>query len=311
MRHAPYSKRYGQIKNRNIMRKALIIIISICITSNLISQDYIKFPTSDALWNFKIIESINPPYEWTIIDSLGQKITIDNQEYIEVHIGSSIVGAIRDDTVTRKVYFHNNNNETILYDFSVNVGDTVFYNHEDYNYYKTVEYISYVDINGQQRKMFHLLNSLFDMPDYWIEGIGSVYRYGLLNPLNPGIVMDGSTPYFGCFTHDTISYFVDSTCLGDCPCTDWLVEIMENINSDTEIVIFPNPTKNVLTIEFLSSINHYESFEIFSCLGELVLNQEFFNERQIEINLEFLSKGIYYIRLNGVNRNSMKKFIKE
>jgi len=113
-------------------------------------------------------------------------------------------------------------------------------------------------------KMFHLLNSLYGMNDYWIEGIGSVYRYGLLYPLKPYIVLDGSTPYFGCFTHDTISYFVDSTCLGDCPCTDWLVEIMENVINDSEIVIFPNPTKNSLTIEFVCSKNHYES--IVGCL---------------------------------------------
>jgi len=296
------------------MKKALIIMISICITSNLISQDYFKFPTSNALWNFKIAESMSPPYEWTIIDSLGQNIIIDNQDYVEVYsvgLGNPyVVGAIRDDTIQKKVYFNDFTTETLLYDFSVNVGDTIFY-YEPFNYYKTVEDISYININGQQRKMFHLLNSLYGMNDYWIEGIGSVYRYGLLYPLKPYIVLDGSTPYFGCFTHDTISYFVDSTCLGDCPCTDWLVEIMENVINDSEIVIFPNPTKNSLTIEFVCSKNHYESFEIFSCSGKLLLNQEFFNEKQKTINLEFLSKGTYYIRLNGEERNTMKKFIKE
>lgn len=297
------------------MKKIIIILIAICTTSTLFSQDYFKFPTSDALWNFKIVESMNPPYEWTVIDSLGQNIIIDNQNYIEVYSvglgGPYVVGAIRDDTLQKKVYFHDFSDEIVLYDFSLNVGDTIFYD-EPLDYYKTVEDISFVNINGQQRKMFHLLNSLYSFNDYWIEGIGSVYRYGLLYPLTPDIVMDGSTPYFGCFNHGSINYFVESVCLGDCPCSDWLVDISESINHDSEVSIFPNPTENFLTIDFTNSMNHYKSLEIYSCSGTLLLNQEICNEGQETINLEFLSEGIYYIKLIAINlKDTTMKFIKK
>jgi hypothetical protein len=297
------------------MKKIIIILIAICTAGTLFSQDYFKFPTSDALWNFKIVESMNPPYEWTVIDSLGQNIIIDNQNYIEVYsvgLGDPyVVGAIRDDTLQKKVYFHDFINEIVLYDFSLNVGDTIFYD-EPLDYYKTVEDISYININGQERKMLHLLNSLYSFNDYWIEGIGSVYRYGLLYPLNPDIVMDGSTPYFGCFRHESTIYFDESVCQGDCPCTDWLVTIRESINRDKEVTIFPNPTEKNLTIDFANSLNQYNSYEIYSCSGRLILSQEIFNKNQETINIEFLTKGTYYIKLIAENGNdNTMKFIKK
>ena len=297
------------------MKKAMTILISICITSNLLSQEYFKFPTSNALWNYIIVGSMNPPYEWPVIDSLGQEITIGDQQYVEVYsvgLGSPyVVGAIKEDTILKKVYFHDfiNKTEIVLYDFSVSIGDTVFYS-EPYDYYKTVEDIYYVSINGQQRKMFYLENSLYSFVDYWIEGIGSVHRYGLLYPIKPYIVMDASNPYFGCFSHDTIIYINDSTCYGTCPCTGWLVNINEVKNNDSGITLYPNPTKNTITVDLSNSKSDYHFLEIFSCTGKLLLNKEITLKEKIDINLNFFTNGTYFLKLTGENVETIKKFVK-
>ncbi len=296
------------------MKKIMTILIITCITSNLFSQDYFKFPTSNALWNYIIVESMTYPYEWTGIDSLGQEITIENHQYIEIYsvgLGNPyVVGAIREDTILKKIYFHNFINEIVLYDFDVNIGDTVFYG-EPYNYYKTVEDIYSVNVNGQQRKMIYLINSLYSLVDYWIEGIGSVYRYGLFYPIMPDIVLDGSTPYFGCFTHDSISYINDSTCYGTCPCTGWLVSINEVEGKDSRIKIYPNPTKNNITLDLTRRKSDYNLLEIYSCTGKLLLTKNIKLKEIINLNVSSFFKGIYLLKLTGENTVTMKKFVKK
>ena len=75
----------------------------------LSAQEYHPFPDSNAIWNYKVVGSLSPPYEWTVIDSLGQPVTIGSYEYIEVYSATywqnHLEGAIREDTILQKIYF--------------------------------------------------------------------------------------------------------------------------------------------------------------------------------------------------------------
>ncbi len=299
------------------MKRLLTILILLFLSNTLFSQDYFEFPTSNALWNHIIVESMSPPYEWTVIDSLGQPITIGNQQYIEIYnvgLGTPyVVGAIREDTRLKKVYFHNFADEIILYDFSLDLGDTIFYTTNLWyimDYYKTVETIDSINICGQYRKRWHLRNSYLNMNDTWIEGIGSVFRYGLLYPNDPDIVLDGSTPYFGCFKHDTITYIDGSTCTGTCPCEGWLVHINEIAETDKEIILYPNPAKRLLHIDLQNSKTSYNYLEIYTYNGEQIQKQEVTSKENIELDLGFLTKGMYFIKLTGKDKVTLRKFVK-
>ena len=300
------------------MKRILIILITFLTVNNSFSQEYYKFPTSSAIWNHIITGSLSPPYEWLVIDSLGQETTIGNYQYVEIYRSkfgnSNIIGAIREDTLEKKIYFHNFNDEIVLYDFNLDVGDTIFYSTNFWyylDYYKVVNNIDSIFVCGQYRKRWHLTNSLYYFPDTWIEGIGSVYRYGLMYPNDPDIIMDASTPYFGCFTHDTITY-IDSNncCSGDCPCTYWLVRIKEVDKKDDDVRLFPNPVQNILTIDFRDDDFQYDYFELYSYNAMLIQRFEI-DSKKMEINLKKLNNGIYFIKLTGKNKTTLKKIIKK
>ena len=299
------------------MKRILILIVTLLIAYTSFSQEYHKFPTSDAIWNYLVTGSMVPPYEWLVIDSLGQEITIDNKQYIEVykaaHGNSYVIGAIREDTIQKKVYFHNFMNEIILYDFTIEVGDTIHYTTNLYytlDYYKVVEAIDSTLINGQYRKTWFLTNSYLIMPDIWIEGIGSVYRYGLLYPNDPDIVLDASTPYFGCFKDGTITYLDSNNCCsGECPCSIWLVNTSELDTKADDISIFPNPAQNKLTLDFGSDNPPYDYCDLYT-FNALLIQKFEIKSRKIEINISSLDDGIYFIKLTGQNNSTVKRFIK-
>lgn len=299
------------------MKRTLIILIAVFSAQFLFPQVYYKFPTADAIWNYKIAGSMSYPYEWPVIDSLGQKTTIGSFQYIEIYSAargvSDLIGAIREDTLLKKVYFHNFSNEIVLYDFSLNVGDTIYYSTNLYyslDYYKVVNNIDSISINGQFRKRWYLTNSYMGMPDTWIEGIGSVYRYGLLYPILPDIVTDASTPYFGCFTDETIVYLEGSNCIGTCPCTTWLVDIKDINHNENDIKLYPNPIRNKLNVEILNNRFAFFNLEIYTYNSVLIQKLDITSKKNIEIDLSFLPRGIYFIKLTGKDNITYRKFIK-
>lgn len=298
------------------MKKINIILITLLMTSASYSQTYFKFPTSNAIWNYKIVGSLSYPYEWPVVVSLGSQITLDTLQYIEVQWASQgntgVDGAIREDTLEKKVYFHNFTNEIVLYDFSLEVGDTIYYSTNLYynlDYYKVVDFIDSVNVSGQYRKRWHLTNSYMSMTDIWIEGIGSVYRYGLLYPNDPDLVLDASNPYFGCFSHDTVIFIDGSNCTGTCPCTNWLVEVEKIYKINEDVIIFPNPAKSTITVEFSNNIKTYNCLQFLAYNGELIRKIEI-NSGRTEIDIKELNNGIYFIRLIGNEKTTLKRIIK-
>ena len=82
-----------------------------------------------------------------------------------------------------------------------------------------------------------------------------------------------------------------------------------SISSDTynySINIYPNPVVNILNVKTDSNLIN-QPYSIIDGLGRVVLNGKL-NEVESTINVEQLSKGIYYLKIAG---NSASKFIKE
>lgn len=148
------------------------------------------------------------------------------------------------------------------------------------------------------------------MKDTWIEGIGSVYRYGLLYPNDPSIVLDASTPYFGCFTHNNITYIDGSNCSGTCPCTNWLVAIEKLEKEENNIRLFPNPVLNSLTVELQDDHSDYTYLELLSYDAKLIKRIEI-NTEKIELDLKPLNNGIYLLKFSGNEKTVLRKIIKK
>jgi hypothetical protein len=283
-------------------------------------NEYHKFSGKNALWNSFTTGAMGYPREWQTIYTLGDTIKLDNQKYIEVKNSSNwntyTLGGLREDTLTKKIYYNDYNDyykEVILYDFSLNIGDTIFYGKQSGNpqsiYYKVVDSTGTINLNGELRKKWSLTTSLYNMKDIWIEGIGSVVRHGLLNPLKPHIPTDASSTYFGCFKYGNIFYFNrQATNSVDCPCSQWLVSVPELKSESAEIKLYPIPTKDKLNISLGNTT--YDNLEIYTCNSKLIEKTKINSSETIELNLVNFENGIYFIKFSGKDNISLKKIVK-
>ena len=83
--------------------------------------------------------------------------------------------------------------------------------------------------------------------------------------------------------------------------------LLTNSTFETNSInLYPNPVINILNIKTNENLIN-QTFTIIDSLGRVVLNGKL-NEVDTVINVEQLSKGIYYLKIAG---NSATKFIKE
>ena len=142
-------------------------------------------------WNVVSISAVNWPNDYhTEIQSIRDNITLDGVDYKlvwkeDVYDSKRIAGAVREED--KRVYFRrkieqNYQDEVLLYDFNLTVGDTVNVNWFDQKLGVLEE--SEVQVNGNMRRMLGLAEyyedgTIGEVEEYWIEGVGSTY--GFLN----------------------------------------------------------------------------------------------------------------------------------
>ena len=157
-------------------------------------------------WNVVYMASMNYPNNYfTEIQSIRDNITLDGVDYKLVwtksKYGIAKAGAVREED--RRVYYRrkisqNYQDEVLLYDFNLTVGDTVTVNWMHQQLIVLEE--SEVEVNGTMRRQLGLGRYAVGYPptevdEYWIEGVGSTYGF-----LNSGYEeMMGSFYYLLCY----------------------------------------------------------------------------------------------------------------
>ena len=154
-------------------------------------------------WNVVYIGSMNYPNDYhTEIQSIRDNINLDGVDYKlvwkeDVYDSKRIAGAVReeDKRVYYRMYWQQSyQNEVLLYDFNLTVGDTVTVGWSDYQLIVLEE--SEIEVNGTMRRQLGLAMYFDDgttgeVEEYWIEGVGSTY--GFLN--------SGYEGWVGAFVH--------------------------------------------------------------------------------------------------------------
>ncbi len=304
----------------------LLTVLVLLIFEQINGQTYQSFPSFDGYWKVQYgnvncvdihgISSVCSEYQYivtgdTIIaNEVFRKISLSGQDRNPVDEtwtfwSSGYHGCYRNDIINKRVYFipKDSINEILLYDFNLNVNDTLpetlVYNQSEYNAI-TVDQIDSVLINNRYLKRYHLDNAGFER-QYLIEGIGSTL--GLLSPI---------TPFFEhhfillCFKNDYNSLYYQDYSDPNCDLISMIQE--ENINH-SDIEIFPNPVANIFTIE--NSQNRELFLEIFNSKGQRV-KAIMKTENRNSINISDLNAGLYFIKIseNGVQIKTLK-LIKE
>jgi len=154
-------------------------------------------------WNVVYIGSMNYPNDYhTEIQSIRDNINLDGVDYKlvwteSVYQSKRIAGAVREED--KRVYFRrywgqSYEDEVLLYDFNLTVGDTVTVGWSDYQLIVLEE--SEIEVNGTMRRQLGLAeyfagSTNYEVEEYWIEGVGSTY--GFLN--------SGYEGWVGAFVH--------------------------------------------------------------------------------------------------------------
>ena len=201
--------------------------------------------------------------------------------------GYSKSGFIREDSA-KKVYFRSNSDsvERLIYDFNVIVGDTVII-FNGMQQKLAVDTVDSVLIGNQYLKRI-VLSSFGWSGEQWIETIGSLC----------GILSSGS--YFMTGTkHDLLCYYKNDTLQFHNPnfseCYYNNVGIQELPNNGL-VSIFPNPFIATAQIIFHQTY-HNVSLSVYDIQGKLMLQKQYADCNQIQLNRDRLSNGMYFLKL--------------
>ncbi len=285
---------------------------------------YHPFPDSNAVWCDSICgaESYSLAGD-TIISTYSYHKLILNGHYFQIHVNGMCdtnyggfqnnyyVGAIRQDTAQRKIYFlaASSTQDTLLCDFSLTVGDTVrTYNTEPFYPNSVVTSIDSILIGTQYRKRWRVY--MQGICGNWnaqiIEGIGSTY--GLLDQRYP----HGFCTTYGklyCFSQNNQTfypyYFTSSGCTQ-------ITGISDILNLNNQITIFPNPSTGIFTLKtsHTSTSLSMTSIIITTIFGEKIYETKISSE-ETKINLEKFSDGIYFLTLKTNDGIITKKLVKQ
>ncbi len=133
-----------------------------------------------------------------------------------------------------------------------------------------------------------------------VDDNGSVYLVGMTESIS-GIASGGFQNTFGGGLYD--AYLVKFTSCGE-------VGINENENR-LSFNIYPNPTKQIATLEFDNSNNEIFELTIFNSYGKLVWTTSNISTNRIELNTQNLTNGLYLFYLQSDKQIATGKLIIE
>lgn len=86
---------------------------------------------------------------------------------------------------------------------------------------------------------------------------------------------------------------------------------IRNNTNQVAIKLFPNPTTNILNVEFEKNAVGNTNVTIFDNVGRNVFANSYNVNNQLQINLPDLAKGLYIINIENKDFKSVKTFIVE
>jgi hypothetical protein len=292
------------------MKKTTIpLAISLLISLFATSQTYHPLPESNTYWQYEFVdtpdgcgcfgvcykEQIKISGDTLINQTIYHKIELhhisigeDCTESLPVFMGYQ--GAFRNDTESKIVWFvpDGAQNEILLYDFNLIIGDTIPFgviNPVGYN--MVVDNIDSVEVGNSFHKRFNLYGELNwgEMPLQIIEGIGGQH---LINPMETWVNFETGY-WFNCVNiDDTISYpYECEMIVGNNP--------IEKAHSSQ---IYPNPSHGKFWIQNPKGKHEFISIELFNSFGKKLMEFET-AEKLMQIDLSDKPKGVYLIRIKS------------
>lgn len=186
------------------------------------------------------------------------------------------------------------NGDSLLYDFGLNVGDTLpttCINPFSSTVFKVTAIDSINTLNGWMRRFKLNNNSSYDL----IEGMG--FKNGLVELMPVNVMSCGWT--LQCYSQDNTSYFpaAGTSCMLTTAIEETAVQIQKPI-------IYPNPSAGVYKIYFTESDT---KIEVRNIVGQL-LQSHLVQSNTYEIDLSKETSGVYI--LNWIDKQGATRSVK-
>lgn len=301
---------------KQISLSILLLLFQVLIFRNSCAQNYkyVNFPKSNAVWG-EVLWDSNSPTVFnqfalfkgdTVINGITYHKLFHSNTSTITSENSKCIGGIREDSQKRiwvsnlknsiiNYSYSNKNGEIMLYDFSLQVGDTIWAK-KDFPNMGHGENLVIKRIDSLQ--IYKSIRKVFSFEKYpwikWIEGIGNVQ--GLIFPYGELTTGGGLNSKLICMHHnDSLMFLNDasSSCIPQFVIDN--VELLPN----PDIKVYPNPVANgIVNFENLE----FELLELFDLNGNLVRKENVKGTNCYELNLSNLPTGNYYYRLttNGL-----------
>ena len=200
------------------------------------------------------------------------------------------------------IFSHQADSFRLLYDFNLLPGDTLIYRGDEGiegDGYFLLDSITFFQAGSQQLRVQHItwLDGYLQYGNEIIERIGAV---GCLYPVI--WICDPGTAGLRCYEDSEIGLI--NFQVPEVPCD--YISSTSNAERSNTLKVYPNPTSGILNFEADQEIKKIELFNSIS-----VQNYEYPNifKRYNEINIEFLSPGIYFLKVTTGDNQTIHKTI--
>lgn len=275
------------------------VVILACALAGTLNAQFDALPDSNATWTETFWIGPGYPYEgyFHTYDTASPDTVYNGEVYQKLLstysnnfniVGTGYGGAIRDNNLGQVYYWAPGEPDPVLlYDFDVQVGDTVedvFYGNwtQDVLVYS----VDQITVNGTSRKRIGL--DCLDQPGfigaYWIQGIGGI---GGLWRTNPCLSVSGSGALVCMTVNDTVQWGVNVGAEGDCS----LLLGTAEASVDQGVSLSPNPADDQLAITCASGAP--VRVQVLAMDGRVVLQQPLVTRT---VDVAALPTGVYLLR---------------
>lgn len=275
-----------------------LINLNSTIAQNLVSQGNQWNTSTTSWWGGQNTYSKSLKVEGTIETNgyIYSKIIRSSDSLNNEWINTNI--RLRQDS-SSKIYILENGNESVLYDFSLIIGDTFYI--ESWDCEIIVTNIDSVQLNnGEKRKRLFLNNSVHpgEPPLEWIEGIGS--QFGLTEYRGVYCAIDLNNKLLCFYNNQELLYPANPP-----NCFETITSAIEPLSANSKVQIMPNPFNNNIFL-YNKSENSIIEFRVYSNLG-VEINSKLCTQQINQINLEKLIPGAYHVLIRMENGEAYSK----
>lgn len=271
------------------------------------AQTYHQIVDTNKYWSVNINGIVYPSGSYSILETFFfsgdtlinnltyNKLRKNSVDLLDTTVNDTTIYAasLREDNTTRKTYiiYPNDTLEKLIYNFSLNSGDTTTFFNNVTGWQKGIlDSIDYIEINNICTKRFFIKDSLNNEGwiDLWIEGIGSLH--GLIYP---GVNFVDYGPYL------TLWYVIENqdTIFQNSNIIQCITGIHEYPFQKINIDLYPNPFNAYTLIEFENHKKEKHTLTLYNSLGQLVRQIDNITTGQIRIERNNLTNGLYFFQL--------------